>query len=363
MERADLALWADPCLLREEYLGACLALLPNPPRKMLEGHHAPCPEQPFSPARVNERSMCKASKPAKPGCWRWLFASGIRIPDWSPASPLWKWSWPPLLLSLTLTPFFSSLQVSSPAHAWAAPLPRDTHTPTPKERISQLDLSAFPPFPAQPGSEWERNFVVAYLRSPPGVSRGGSGAVNQQSSPGARDAELSPSTAASPPPPPRLLGCYAITSPPPASRRASKDIPLTRQSTAGSKDEPTESGRPLGEPGRRASRRRAGRRVGMQRQARTGEGGDKIHMERGIEKGGGEMHTRTESAVVRALGSRPGLPGSATLPSARRHLPPPPGAAASHFRLDMATRVLEIARHVRLLPYPQFGCLTQDFII
>lgn len=135
MKRADLGLWADPCLLREEYLGPCLALLPNPPRKMLEGHHAPCPEQPFSPggntARVNKPSMCKASKPVKPGCWRLLSAPGIRIPNWSRASPLWKRSWPPLLLS-PWSPFFSSPQVSSPAHAWAALLRRDTHTHTPQ---------------------------------------------------------------------------------------------------------------------------------------------------------------------------------------------------------------------------------------
>lgn len=162
MKRADLGLWADPCLLREEYLGPCLALLPSPPRKMLEGHHAPCPEQPFSPggntARVNKPSMCKASKPVKPGCWRLLSASGIRIPNWSRASPLWKRSWPPLLLS-PWSPFFSSLQVSSPAHAWAALLRRDTHTHTPKERISELNhLSKFSRFPAQPGSEWETNF-------------------------------------------------------------------------------------------------------------------------------------------------------------------------------------------------------------
>lgn len=206
MKRAELGLESDPSLLLDKYLGPCLALLSNPPRTMLEGHHAPCPEQSFSSgentARVNKPSVCKESKLVKSGCWLLLFALGIRITYWFPASPLWKWSWPPLLLPLCPpdTFLFFSASFLTRTYMDGVTVKGYTHAHTPKERISEVNhLSIFSPFPAQPGSEWETNFVMAYLQSPPGLRRGGSSrwasgagtgaaSVNQQRSPCDRDA-------------------------------------------------------------------------------------------------------------------------------------------------------------------------------
>lgn len=111
---------------------------------------------------------------------------------------------------------------------------------------------------------------------------------------------LSLSTAASPPPPPPppprlLLCCYAITSAPAASRRGSEEIPLTRQKAAGStRTSPTERpalfgrARPAIDPGE--GREKSGRCKGK---ARTGGGGDKIHMERRGERKGRRGDVRT----------------------------------------------------------------------
>lgn len=153
MKRAELGLESDPSLLLEKYLGPCLALLSNPPRRMLEGHHAPCPEQCFSSgkstARVNKPPLCKESKPVESGCWLLLFALGIRITYWFPASPLWKRSWPPLLLPLCppSTLLFFSASFLTHAYMDSVTVKGCTHAHTPKERISEVNNPlTFSPF-------------------------------------------------------------------------------------------------------------------------------------------------------------------------------------------------------------------------
>ena len=146
--------------------------------------------------------MQRVKKIVKLGCWLLLFALGIHITYWFPASPLWKQSWLPLLFPLCPPDTLRFFSASFLTHTYMGSVTARgyTHARTPKERISEVyHPSVFSPFPAQAGSEWETNFVMAYLLSPPGLrcrgcgcwaSGAGTGAasVNQQRSPCDRDA-------------------------------------------------------------------------------------------------------------------------------------------------------------------------------
>lgn len=185
-----------------------------------------------------------------------------------------------------LTPFFSSLQVSSACtYMDSVTVNRCTHANTPKECISKVNHpSIFSPYPARPGSEWKNMFVMAYLPSPAGLRRGdgsrrvsgaGAGSVNQQRSPRGRDACWACCclhAPASPPPPPCAAGllCNHITRRNSISPSLQRDT-LDSANARGTRTIP-QSAQPFGGLlGWRSIWRRGGRRVEMQRKTHAQE--------------------------------------------------------------------------------------------